>query len=283
MFLKRRQKLLEEAGMDQDRVIKHAGNSDSANDTKLKSPGQTETQEKNDSVRASVAAADGEGELPVHGREQLEERTTAAQETPPALDPPSGASVEGVCKAKEDRPVKVPESIVSLSRYTQLKAEKEELYQQLLRLQAEFENFRKRTQREKQDFFDYALADFLHKLLPVLDGFERGLFAPEGETVENFKTGFQLILKQFRDVLIQAGLEPIPTSSRFFDPNYHQALMREETEAFADNEIISEMQRGYAFKGRLLRPSLVKVAAAPEKVTTLSNPAEDVSDRLPER
>ncbi len=183
-------------------------------------------------------------------------------------------------RQKKVAPPRPPEPTVPLRQYTRLEAEKEDLYQRLLRLQAEFENFRKRTEREKQNFFDYALADFLRKLLPVLDGMERGLFAPEGQTIENFKTGFQLILKQFRDVLLQAGLEPIPTSGQVFDPNYHQALMREETESFADNEIISEMQRGYVFKGRLLRPSLVKVAVTPEKVTTVSGAAEDVSEGL---
>lgn len=154
------------------------------------------------------------------------------------------------------------------ARHDRLKAENEALYQRLLRLQAEFDNFRKRTEREKQDFFDYALTDFVRKLLPVLDAFERGLEVSEGETVADFKTGFQLVLKQFAEVLAQAGLEPIETSGQIFDPNRHQALMREETEAFADNQIIGELQPGYTFKSRLLRPSLVKVAAAPHRTTT---------------
>lgn len=154
------------------------------------------------------------------------------------------------------------------ARHGRLKAENEALYQRLLRLQAEFDNFRKRTEREKQDYFDYALTDFVRKLLPVLDAFERGLEVAEGETVADFKTGFQLVLKQFTEVLAQAGLEPIETSGQMFDPNRHQALMREETEAFADNEIMGELQPGYTFKGRLLRPSLVKVAAAPNRTTT---------------
>lgn len=154
------------------------------------------------------------------------------------------------------------------ARHDRLRAEKEALYQRLLRLQAEFDNFRKRTEREKQDFFDYALTDFVRKLLPVLDACERGLEVSEGETVADFKTGFQLVLKQFTEVLAQAGLEPIETSGQTFDPNRHQALMREETEAFADNQIIGELQPGYTFKGRLLRPSLVRVAAAPDQTTT---------------
>ena len=160
------------------------------------------------------------------------------------------------------------EGVIEEKRYNRFKAENEALCQRLLRLQAEFDNFRKRTEREKQDFFDYALTDFVRKLLPVLDAFERGLEVAEGETVADFQTGFQLVLKQFTDVLAQAGLEPIDTSGQIFDPNRHQALMREETEAFADNQIIGELQPGYTLKGRLLRPSLVKVAAVPDKTTT---------------
>lgn len=160
------------------------------------------------------------------------------------------------------------EETLAETRYNRFKAENEALCQRLLRLQAEFDNFRKRTEREKQDFFDYALTDFVRKLLPVLDAFERGLEVAEGETVADFKTGFQLVLKQFTEVLAQAGLEPIDASGQIFDPNRHQALMREETEAFADNQIIGELQPGYTFKGRLLRPSLVKVAAVPDKTTT---------------
>ena len=179
--------------------------------------------------------------------------------------PPAEVAEDPADKTRAD---KAAAEALEDTRHKRLKAENKALYQRLLRLQAEFDNFRKRTEREKQDFFDYALSDFLRKLLPVLDAFERGLEVAEGETVADFKTGFQLILKQFSDVLAQAGLEPIDTSGEIFDPNRHQALMREETEAFADNQITGELQPGYTFKGRLLRPSLVKVAAAPDKTTT---------------
>ena len=179
--------------------------------------------------------------------------------------PPPEAPEEPAGETRED---KTAVEALEDAPHNRLKAENEALYQRLLRLQAEFDNFRKRTEREKQDFFDYALTDFVGRLLPVLDAFERGLEVAEGETVADFKTGFQLVLKQFTDVLAQAGLEPIETSGQIFDPNRHQALMREETEAFADNQIIGELQPGYTFKGRLLRPSLVRVAAAPDKTTT---------------
>lgn len=201
---------------------------------------------------------------PLEGGRKEDQEPTARQDSSGARHPtqvpeePSG----------ESRADKAPGGGLEDARHNRLKADNEALFQRLLRLQAEFDNFRKRTEREKQDFFDYALTDFVRKLLPVLDAFERGLEVAEGETVADFKRGFQLVLKQFKDVLAQAGLESIDTSGQIFDPNRHQALMREETEAFADNQITGELQPGYTFKGRLLRPSLVKVAAAPDKTTT---------------
>lgn len=211
------------------------------------------------------AAAETEQPSPVIEEAPERERKPATREGSPDAPPPGEASQAAAGETRTDGKI---EASPAEDRLQRLKADNEALYKRLLRLQAEFENFRKRTDREKQDFFDYALADLLRKLLPVLDAFERGLEVAEGETVADFKTGFQLVLKQFTDVLTQAGLEPIETSGRSFDPNHHQALMREETEAFADNQIMGELQPGYTFKGRLLRPSLVKVAAAPEKTTT---------------
>src|SRR3990172_3963709 len=151
--------------------------------------------------------------------------------------------------------------------------EKEALYDRLLRKQAEFENFRKRTEKEKQEFYEFALASFVESLLPVLDGLERSLSVQEGETIESYKKGMELILKQFRDVLSAAGVQPIRSVGKMFDPNYHQAVMREESSTLAENEIIEEYQRGYLFKERLLRPSMVKVAVAP-----LASPSEAAGD-----
>jgi len=150
---------------------------------------------------------------------------------------------------------------VTLSQHKQVAKEKDEFYQRLLRLQAEFDNYRKRTEKEKQSFYDYSLGNFFSELLPILDAFERGMLAPDGETIENFKTGFQLIFKQFKDVITNNGLLPIDAIGKTFDPNFHEAVIREETNAMPDNEIVSEMQRGYLFKDRVLRPSLVTVAA----------------------
>ena len=149
---------------------------------------------------------------------------------------------------------------IPLSQHKQVEKERDEFYQRLLRLQAEFDNYRKRTEKEKQSFYDYSLGNFFSELLPILDAFERGMLAPDTETVENFKTGFQLIFKQFKEVITHNGLKPIDAIGKTFDPNFHEAVIREETDTIPDNEIVSEMQCGYLFKDRVLRPSLVTVA-----------------------
>jgi len=166
----------------------------------------------------------------------------------------------------EASPAQASEEIqapVPFEKFQEALDAKEKLYDRFLRKQAEFENFRKRTEKEKQEFYDFALSRFVKELLPVLDGLERGLYGPESDTVESYKKGMELILKQFRDVLSSAGLQPIRAIGTIFDPNYHQAVMREENNNLAENEIIEELQRGYTFKDRLLRPSMVKVAVAP--------------------
>jgi molecular chaperone GrpE len=156
-----------------------------------------------------------------------------------------------------------PVPTVSVEQFESVQKEKQDLYDRLLRKQAEFDNFRKRTEKEKIESYDFAVANFILGLLPALDGLERGLSVTEGETVESYKKGIELILKQLRDQLASAGVQPIRVTGKMFDPNFHQAVMREESAVLPENEIIEEMQRGYTFKDRLLRPSMVKVAVAP--------------------
>jgi molecular chaperone GrpE len=192
---------------------------------------------------------------------------------------------EAPVSATKNEAVVAPQSLVSIEKYEALQKQKEELYERLLRKQAEFENFRKRTEREKQDFYEFALADFIRGLLPALDGLERGLSATEGETVESYKKGIELILKQLRDHLASAGVQPIRSMGKIFDPNFHQAVLREESMILPDNEVIEEMQRGYMFKDRLLRPSMVKVAVAAKEPETgpeaVFEATEGVGDQEP--
>ena len=142
----------------------------------------------------------------------------------------------------------------------QLQAEKQDLYDRLLRKQAELENLRKRTEREKEAFRQNANGDLIHALLPTLDGFERALKHREMGVPDEFYTGMQLVYQGLLDVLKREGLTPIETLGRTFDPRLHQAVECIEDEQRRDQEIVEELLRGYEFKHRLLRPSMVKVA-----------------------
>ncbi len=140
-----------------------------------------------------------------------------------------------------------------------LKAERDTLLDRLARLQAEFENSRKRAAREQQEFREYALADAVKALLPILDSFERALQAVSEEKSE-FRSGVELIYKQLQDTLGKLGLRPIPAKGEPFDPHLHQAIEMVETSDAKDHHVLEELQRGYKLKDRLLRPAMVKVA-----------------------
>jgi molecular chaperone GrpE len=145
-----------------------------------------------------------------------------------------------------------------------LRAEKASYLDRLARLQAEFDNFRKRSVKEQQDFRDYALAEALKSLLPILDSLDRALKTSEAK-VQDFRAGIELIDKQFHDALARLGVEPIPAEGEVFDPNLHQAVQMVDTDEVEDHHVIDELQRGYRIKERLLRPAMVRVANNPKK------------------
>ena len=149
------------------------------------------------------------------------------------------------------------------SEVQKLRVERDTLIDRLARLQAEFENVRKRTAREQQDFREYALADAIKELLPILDSFERALQIGAAERSE-FHSGVELIYKQLQDALLKLGLRAIPAKGETFDPHLHEAIEMVDTTAAADHQILEELQRGYKLKDRLLRPSMVKVARNPK-------------------
>jgi len=142
-----------------------------------------------------------------------------------------------------------------------LKAERDSLLDRLARAQAEFENARRRAVKEQQDFRDYAAADAIKPLLPVIDSFERALQAKSESS--DFRSGVELIYKQLQDALAKLGVRPIPAKGEPFDPRVHEAIEMVETSDAADHEVLEELQRGYKFKDRLLRPAMVKVAKNP--------------------
>jgi molecular chaperone GrpE len=142
-----------------------------------------------------------------------------------------------------------------------LAAEKAELQDLLQRRQAEFENFRRRTERERSEFVQYAGTEMVRELLPVVDDFDRAMKSdPAGK---EYAKGIELIHSRMLDTLKKAGLEPIETQGKIFDPHVHQAVEKVQTADAADHAILGEFQRGYFFKGKLLRPSMVKVAVHP--------------------
>jgi molecular chaperone GrpE len=144
-----------------------------------------------------------------------------------------------------------------------LRVERDTLIDRLARLQAEFENARKRTAREQQEFREYAVSDAVKALLPTLDSFERALQTGAMEKSE-FRGGVELIYKQLQDALQKLGLRAIPAKSEPFDPHLHEAIEMVDTTDAADHQILEELQRGYKLKDRLLRPSMVRVARNPK-------------------
>lgn len=126
-----------------------------------------------------------------------------------------------------------------------------------LRLMADFQNYKKRVEKEKRDLYSYANEQIMSDLLTVMDNFERAL---EHDADENFKEGIELIFKQLQDALEKSGLAEIPALGEDFDPNVHNAVMAEETEDYESGKVSGVMQKGYTLNGKVIRPSMVKVA-----------------------
>ncbi len=152
----------------------------------------------------------------------------------------------------------------SSEEFERLRQERDTLLDRLARLQAEFDNFRKRNEREQREFRDYALAEAIKSLLPVVDSFDRALATPERNSGE-FHQGIELINRQLHDALGKLGVEPIEARGTPFNPNLHQAVQMVETDEAEDNHVFDELQRGYKLKDRLLRPAMVRVASNPKK------------------
>ena len=143
----------------------------------------------------------------------------------------------------------------------QLALEKAELQDLVLRRQADFDNFRRRSERDRSEFVQYAGMEFVREILPILDDFERAMSA---NTVSNdYSKGIALIYQRMVDALKKMGLEPIETEGKTFDPHVHQAVEKVQSEDAEDHAVLGEYQKGYHFKGKLLRPSMVKVAVRP--------------------
>ena len=144
------------------------------------------------------------------------------------------------------------------SEVEKLRSERDSLVDRLARMQAEFDNARKRAAKEQQDFRDYALVDTIKTIIPVLDSFDRALQSSPEKS--EFHGGVELIQKQLVDALTRLGVKPISAKGEQFDPRYHEAIEMVDTEDVDDHQVLEELQRGYKLKDRLLRPAMVKVA-----------------------
>jgi molecular chaperone GrpE len=164
---------------------------------------------------------------------------------------------------EETLPVPTPEAQIAAlaGERDQLAAEKADLKDRLLRTLADFENFRRRAERDRSEYVQYAATEMVRDLIPILDDFRR---AVKVETADKeYAKGIELIDQRLFEALKKAGLEPIESAGKLFDPNLHQAVVRVQSEEFPDQTVLEEFQSGYNFKGKLLRPAMVKVAVKP--------------------
>jgi molecular chaperone GrpE len=167
---------------------------------------------------------------------------------------------ERVAADSVENPLSAEVAALSAER-DQLAKAKAELQDRALRLQAEFDNFRKRTEKDRSEFAQYAGMELIRELLPVLDNFELALKTECAS--KDYAKGVEMIYQRMADTFKKAGLEPIEAAGKPFDPHVHQAVERFATEDAPEDTVLSEFQRGYMYKGKLLRPSMVKVAVKP--------------------
>src|SRR5688500_15598971 len=150
-----------------------------------------------------------------------------------------------------------------------LKEERDSLQDRLLRKQAEFENYKKRIERERSEYVQFASAELMRELLVAMDSFDLAVrnAAAEGSAGQNMLAGLDLIYKQFQDTLGRFGLKPIEALAQAFDPNFHQAVSTVPTDDVDENTVVEELRRGYTLNGRLLRPAMVSVAVNSKRGT----------------
>lgn len=185
-----------------------------------------------------------------------------AAETPleKEMTPGGAEALPGSGEAAEAKETPPEERIRGLeAALSEAEKKAEEYYQQLLRLRADFENFRRRMNKEREEFLHFAGEALVAALLPVLDDFELALKSP-GEQVTDFLAGVEMIYRRLSEILSREGLELITAEGEEFDPNRHEAVAFEPCEGKPPNHVIEEFRRGYTFRGKVIRPAMVKVA-----------------------
>ena len=203
---------------------------------------EKEAQTDNEATKENEASKQEEDTTPCNEEEVTE---TAEEETEKASNEESDDNKKGFFKKKKD---KKDEQI-------------EELNDRVKRQMAEFENFRKRSEKEKSQMFDMGAKNVVEKILPVIDNFERGLAAvPEDRKEDAFVVGMDMVYKQLLSTLEEAGVKPIEAVGQEFDPNFHNAVMHVEDENLGENVVAEELQKGYMYRDTVVRHSMVKVA-----------------------
>lgn len=174
----------------------------------------------------------------------------------------SSGEEQGSAVDKEEAQTDQDEHSLTLeTKLAQCEAQAKEYYSHLQRLQADFDNYRKRTQKEKEETVKYAAEKVIAALLPVLDNFERAMASTQtAQDFAGFAQGVEMILKQMQNVLTKEGLTSINALGETFDPNLHDAVMQVDSEDYPENTVIEELQKGYYLKDKVLRPSMVKVS-----------------------
>jgi len=196
-------------------------------------------------------------------------RTMPDQDSELTLSDEAAASLAD--QSATEMPVKEADQVASEAppvprvEFDQLKAERDQLLDRLARLQAEFENARKRAERDKIANRDYAVGSVVEKFLPVLDHFEMALNSTG--TADQLRSGVELIVKQMEDVLRQLHVTAIPSLGVEFDPRHHEALGSVERHDLPDQHVAEEIRRGYKLRDKLLRPALVRVASNPKQTS----------------
>ncbi len=159
----------------------------------------------------------------------------------------------------------VKEEAAPRAEVERLQGERDQLLDRLARLQADFDNYRKREARERTEYRDYALVNTIEQFLPVLDNFQLALRS-QG-SAEQLRSGVDLIVRQMEEILRAFGVQPIPTLENRFDPRLHEAIEMVERDDMPDQQVMEEVRRGYTLRERLLRPALVRVANNPKQKT----------------
>lgn len=177
-------------------------------------------------------------------------------------DAPSGAeaAADGADSAAAGNGEKGADVVELMQQLDEAKAHAAELENRLLRAQADFENYRRRVQREKEDLAIYANQKLVLNLLPVLDNLDRALGTPAAPGDEKLRQGVELTARSFRDILAKEGVTAIEAVGKPFDPNFHEAVMTVESDEHDDETVLSEFQKGYQLGDRVIRPSMVQVS-----------------------